>query len=92
MKNNSVNLFRIWTSGSGGDVVFNISYLELWLPSWSVEQNHLCNFEKGHHGKHSCENNEIWTSGSGDVVFKYFLSGARAALFRRGVEPFVQFW
>ena len=26
---NSVNLFRIWASGSGGDVVKMISYLEL---------------------------------------------------------------
>ena len=32
-----------------------ISYLELWWPSCSVEWNHLCNFEKGHHGEHSCK-------------------------------------
>ena len=48
MRNNSVNLFliwaipvklyEIWTSGSG-DVVKKISYLELWRPSFSVEQN-----------------------------------------------------
>ena len=49
-----MNLFQIWASGSG-DVLSKISYLELWWPSWSVEQNHLCNFEKGHHGEHSCE-------------------------------------
>ena len=28
---------------------------ELWQPSCSVEQKHLCNFERGHHGEHSCE-------------------------------------
>ena len=30
-------------------------YLELWKSSCFVEQNHLCSFEKGHHGEHSCE-------------------------------------
>ena len=74
MRNNSVNLFRIWASGSGEDVVLKSSYLELWPPFCSVEQNHLCNFERGHHGEHSCELMklyEIWTSGSGvDVVKK----------------------
>ena len=74
MRNNSVNLFRIWASGSGEDVVLKSSYLELWPPFCSVEQNHLCNFERGHHGEHSCELvklYEIWTSGSGvDVVKK----------------------
>ena len=42
-------------SGSVGDVFLNISYLELWLPSFLVEQNHLCNFDIGHQRKHSCE-------------------------------------
>ena len=50
------------------DFVKKISYLELWWPSCSVERNHLCNFGRGHHGEHSCEVFEIWTSGSGDVV------------------------
>ena len=32
------------------EMLFKIfSYLELWQPSYSVEQNHLCNFCKGHH-------------------------------------------
>ena len=53
-KNNYVNLFLIWASGSG-DVIINGSYLELWQPSCSVEQNHLCSFERWHHGEHSCE-------------------------------------
>ena len=32
-----------------------ISYLELWRPFCSVEQNHLCNFGRGHHEEHSCD-------------------------------------
>ena len=24
-------------------------------PPYSVERNHLCNFERGHNGEHSCE-------------------------------------
>ena len=35
---------------------------------------------------------EIWTSGSGDVVLRHFLSRALAALLLCEVEPFVQFW
>ena len=46
-------------------------YLELWQSFCFVEQNHLCNFRKGHCGENSCE--VIWnflTSGSeGDVVY-----------------------
>ena len=32
-----------------------ISYLELWCPFCSVEQNHLCNFGKGHNEEQFCE-------------------------------------
>ena len=32
-----------------------MSYLELWQPSCSEEQNNLCNFGRGHYGEHSCE-------------------------------------
>ena len=52
MRNNSVKLFWIWTSGS--DVVCKI-YLELLHPSCSAEQNHLCNFGRGLYREHSCE-------------------------------------
>ena len=52
-----MNSFPNWFSGSG-DVVYKISYLELWQPSCSLSQNHSCNFEKGHHEEHSCE--VIW--------------------------------
>ena len=38
---NCMKLYPIWTSSSGGDVFSNISYLELWRPSWLAEQNHL---------------------------------------------------
>ena len=30
----------------------DISYLELWQNRISAEQNHLCNFGRGHHEKH----------------------------------------
>ena len=36
-----------------------ISYLELLRPFCLVEQNHLCNFERGHYGEHSCEEGKI---------------------------------
>ena len=52
MRNNSVNLLRIWTSGLG-DVVYKIFYLELWRSSCSVVWNHLCNIGEGHFGEHS---------------------------------------
>ena len=35
---------------------------------------------------------EIWTSGLGDIVLRYFLSGALAALLFSGALSFVQFW
>ena len=54
MWNNSVKLFWICTSGSG-DVFYKISYLGLWWPSCSAEQNHLCTFGRWHYGTHSCE-------------------------------------
>ena len=31
------------------------SYLELWRPFCSAEQNHLCNFGRGHHEEQFCE-------------------------------------
>ena len=43
MRINSEPLFSIWTTGSGGNAVQDISYLELWQPFCSAEQNHLCN-------------------------------------------------
>ena len=43
----------------------NISVKLFLIGACSVEPNHLCNFERGHHREHSCEFIEIWTSGSG---------------------------
>ena len=42
--------------------------------SCSMEWNHLCNFERGHGpmGNINVKLNEIWTSGSGDVIYKKF--------------------
>ena len=48
-RNNSVKSFLTWTSGSGGDVFKDISYLELWPLVCSAEWNHLCNFGRGHY-------------------------------------------
>ena len=47
-------IFCVWTGGSG-DVFKDISYLELWQPFCSVEQNHLCNFGNRHHEEQFCE-------------------------------------
>ena len=33
----------------------DISYLELWQPFYSTEENHLCNFGRGHYEEHFCE-------------------------------------
>ena len=32
-----------------------VSYLGLWWPFYSAEQNGLCNFDRGHYEKHFCE-------------------------------------
>ena len=34
----------------------DLSYLELWQPLCSVDQNHLCNFGRMHHEEQFCEN------------------------------------
>ena len=33
----------------------NFSYLELWWPFCAVEQNHLCNFNRGYPEEQFCE-------------------------------------
>ena len=35
----------------------DMSYPELLLPLCSVEQNHLCDFGRGHHEEHLCKIN-----------------------------------
>ena len=67
----------------------DISYLEFWQHLRSFEQNHLCNFGRSHHEKKLCEMVLNLNSGSGDVVLRYFLSRALAALLLSGAESFV---
>ena len=43
--------------------VKDISYLELWQPLCSEEQNHLCNFGRRHHEDQFCDiisNLDLW--------------------------------
>ena len=47
-------LFGILTSGSG-DVVLNISYLQIWRPSCSTGRTHLGNLSRGHYEEHFCD-------------------------------------
>ena len=71
--------------------MFNqISYLELWWPLCSVEQNHLWDFGIRHHEEHFCEiilNLDEWLRK--DVVLRYFLSRVLTAFLF--CVPFVQF-
>ena len=69
----------------------DISYLELWWPFCSMEQNLLCNFGRGHYEEQFCEfilNLDQWFR---RCRFKDFLSGALAALLFSGAEPFMHF-
>ena len=72
----------------------DISYLEPWLPFFSVEGNQiLYNYYRGYHEEQFCEiilNLDQWFRRR--FCFKDFLSGALAALLFGGVEPFMQFW
>ena len=55
MRNNSVNKFWFWTSGSRGYAFKRYFYLELWWPFCSAERNHMCNFGRRHHYEQYCE-------------------------------------
>ena len=71
----------------------NISYLELWHPLCSAEQNHLCNFGRGYHEEQFCEiilNLDHWFRKR--YCLKDFLSTSLAALMFDGAEQFMQFW
>ena len=53
----------------------------------SAEQNHLCNFGRGHHGEHFCEiilNLDQW--------LRHFSSRAQATPVLSQAKLFVQFW
>ena len=58
----------------------DISYLQLWLPSFWGEQNHLGNCSRGHFEEQFGEIIFIWTIDLGDVIQRYFLSTALAAI------------
>ena len=69
----------------------DISYLELWRPLCSAEQNHLCNFGTRGNEERFCEiilNFDRWFR---RCCLKDFLSRAMAALLFGELEPFVQF-
>ena len=69
----------------------DISYLELWWPFCSTEQNHLCNFGRGFYEEQFCE----FISNLGQwfrrCCLKDLLSGALAALLFSGAKAFMQF-
>ena len=70
----------------------DISYLELWQPSCSTEQNHLCNYGRGYHEEQFCEiilNLDHWLR---RCLLKDLLSRALAAFMFSGAELFKQFW
>ena len=67
----------------------DISYLELWQPFCSAEQNHLCNFGRGCYEEQFCEFGPV---GQEEMSFKRFLIwSSLAALLLGGAEPFMQF-
>ena len=66
----------------------DISYLELWWPLSSVEQNHLCNFGRVHHEEQFCE---IILNLDQEMSLNFLSRAVMAPLFSREVS-FVQFW
>ena len=61
----------------------DISYLELWQPLCSADQNYLCNFDRGHE-EHFCDfilNLDQWFRGIIKSFKINFLSRALEALF-----------
>ena len=70
----------------------DISYLKLWRPFCSAEQNHLCNFGKGYPEEQFYEiilNLGMLVRRRCDL--KDFLSGAMTDLLFSAAEPFMQF-
>ena len=71
----------------------DISYLELWQPFFSLEQNHLCNFGRGYHEEQFCEiilNSEHWFRRR--CIIKIFLIWSSGNHLFSLAKPFVQFW
>ena len=75
--------------------VKDISYLELWRPSCSVERNHLCFFGRKCYEEQFCEiilNLDQWFRRRCHLKdVKDFLSGALAALLFRRTEHLCNF-
>ena len=69
MRNNSVNLFRIWACGSGGQVK-SFKRILVWSsgsPPFQWSRTIYALLKKGIMGNIHVKLYEIWTSGSGDV-------------------------
>ena len=49
MRNDSVKLFQIWTSGSGGDVIDRYFFFGALAALLFSRGNHKCNFGKGYY-------------------------------------------
>ena len=87
-----MKLFRIYTSVMEEMPFKDISYLELWQPFGSVEQNHLCNFGRGCNEEQFCKilNLGQWFRRR-ILSFKRFPLWTVAALLFDGAEPFMKF-
>ena len=55
IRNISVKLFEFGPVVQEDMWLNGISYLELWRPLCSAEQNLLCNYGSGHYKEHFCE-------------------------------------
>ena len=94
MRNDSVNLFLIWASGSGRDVDSNILIWSSGDPPVPVQWSRTIYaiLKPGIMRNIHVKLNEIRTSASGgDVVLRYFLSGALVALLFSGVNHLCNF-
>ena len=54
MRNDSVKLLFEFGPVVQEMLFKDISYLELWWPFCSAEQNHFCYFSRGHHEEQFC--------------------------------------
>ena len=71
----------------------DISYVELWQPLCSVEQNHLCNFGRRHHEEQFWEFFfEFGPVVQEEMLFKDISYLSIWQLFVQRKKTFVQFW
>ena len=90
MMNNSVKLFEFRPVVMKEMLFKDISYLKLWQPFCSSEQNHLCNFGRRCYEIQFCEIILDFGHWFRRRYLKDFLSGALRALMFGGAEPFMQ--